>query len=290
MLLLSYPGARAELHHMFQVVLCGGGRVGAEEVPVETEQCHVIAAANLRTMDALLLFLIATVASFIGSVQAGLVNTAVLAHTIQRGPQAGRRMAVGGAIPEFIYAAVAFEFASLVVRWLGLDPAGIGLVVGCVLIGIGLYFTLVFKPRFEVDEVLIKASGVRKGLVLGLLNPQLLLFWCGVKLSLSSFGVDEEGWLELLAFALGAFFGALVLLLQLVKLGRKAVEKLKPSTLRWMFRAVGILLILSGVVGIIRTRQPVDAAPPASSRSAPHTAPPAHATLWARGRCVAFPC
>ena len=263
------------------------GRIGSEEIPVETKPCHVVAAANLRTMDALLLFLIATVASFIGSVQAGLVNTAVLAHTIQRGTQAGRRMAIGGAIPEFIYAAVAFEFASLVVHWLGLDPAGIGLLVGCVLIAIGLYFTLVFKPRFEVDEVQIKASGVRKGLVLGLLNPQLLLFWCGVKLSLSSFGVDDEGWLELLAFAFGAFVGALILLLQLVKLGRKAVEKLKPSTLRWMFRAVGILLVLSGAVGIIRSRPTTSEAPPASSRSALRTAPPTHAMWWADGPCVA---
>ena len=45
-------------------------------------------------VDALYTFVIATVASFIGSLQAGLVNTAVLAHTIQRGRDAGRRMAV----------------------------------------------------------------------------------------------------------------------------------------------------------------------------------------------------
>ena len=54
-----------------------------------------------------MLFLIAAVASFVGSLQAGLVNTAVLAHTIQRGPEAGRRMAVGGSLPELLYAGVA---------------------------------------------------------------------------------------------------------------------------------------------------------------------------------------
>ncbi len=235
-----------------------------------------------------MLFLIAAVASFVGSLQAGLVNTAVLAHTIQRGPEAGRRMAVGGSLPELLYAGVAFQFAAWVLHRLGLNSAGIGLLVGSILIAIGLYFLVLFKPRFDAEAVKVKASGVRKGLLLGLANPQLLLFWCGVKLSLSSFGVDEEGWLELIAFSLGAFCGALILLLQLVKLGRRAVEKLKPRTLRWMFRAVGIVLVVSGIIGIIRTRRPASEADPTASRNALRTERPAHAGPWVHGlRAVA---
>ena len=63
--------------------------------------------ATLPIVEILLLFIIATVASFIGSLQAGLVNTAVLAHTVQRGPEAGRRLAIGGSIPEVLYAGAA---------------------------------------------------------------------------------------------------------------------------------------------------------------------------------------
>lgn len=205
-------------------------------------------------MEALLLFVIATVASFVGSLQAGLVNTAVLAHTIQRGPEAGRRMAIGGALPELLYAGIAFQFAAWILHWLGLDSAGVGLLVGSILIAIGSYFLFAFKPRSAIDEVRLKASGVRKGLAIGLLNPQLLLFWCGVKLSLSSFGVEGEGWPELIAFSSGAFTGAIILLLQLVRLGRRAQEKLNPRTLRRMFRVVGLLLVVSGIYGIVRTR------------------------------------
>ena len=255
--------AKAELIDVVKEVRSRLGGIWPEEIPVEAKQCHVQQAANLRTVEALVLFIIATVASFIGSLQAGLVNTAVLAHTVQRGHEAGRRMAIGGSLPELIYAAMAFEFATLLLRWLGLSPADIGLLVGAILIAIGLYFSLLFKPRFAMDEMQLKASGVRKGLLIGLLNPQLLLFWCGVKLSLSSFGVDGEGWLDLIAFAMGAFVGALVLLLQLVRLGRRALEKLQPRTLRWMFRAVGILLVISGLVGILRTRPVAD--PPSSA-------------------------
>lgn len=204
-------------------------------------------------MDALLLFFIATAASFIGSLQAGLVNTAVLAHTIQRGRDAGRRMAIGGALPELLYAALAFQFATWALNGLGLDHRGIALLVGSILIGIGIYFFFFFKPTFELESVPLKASGVRKGLVLGLLNPQLILFWCGVRLSLSSFGIEGNGMLELVAFAIGAFVGSLILLLQLVKLGRKAVETWKPATLLLLFRSVGALLVISGLIGIVRS-------------------------------------
>ena len=203
-------------------------------------------------MDALFLFVIATVASFIGSLQAGIVNTAVLAHTIQRGRDAGRRMAIGGALPELIYAALAFQFATWAVQWMGLGFSGIAVLVGSLLIVIGIYFAFLFKPGFDVRTIPVKASGIRKGLLLGLMNPQLILFWCGVRLSITSFGITGRGLLELAAFSIGAFAGAIILLFQLVELGRKAVETWKPTTMLWLFRSVGALLILSGIVSILR--------------------------------------
>jgi threonine/homoserine/homoserine lactone efflux protein len=212
----------------------------------------VTKAANLREVDAFLIFLVAAVASIIGSLQAGVVNTAVLAHTIQRGPEAGRRMAIGGSIPEFIYAAIAFQSATWLLDWLGLDRHGVAVLVGCVLAAIGLYFLFLFNPRFDLENVNAKATGLRKGLVLGLLNPQLLLFWCGIRLSLTSFGFQAKALLDLAAFATGAFVGALVLLMLLVKLGRRALEKWQPSTLLLLFRSVGAVLVITGAISILR--------------------------------------
>jgi threonine/homoserine/homoserine lactone efflux protein len=203
-------------------------------------------------MDAILIFFITTVASIVGSLQAGIVNTAVLAHTVKRGPEAGRRMALGGSIPEFIYAALAFQFASWLLDALGLGPQGVAWLVGGILIALGLYFVLLFKPVFDLDQVNVKASGVRKGFLLGMLNPQLILFWSGVRLTLGSFGITGSGWLEMCAFGLGAFTGALLLLLQLVRLGRRAVEKWEPRRLMLLFRAVGAVLVVSGLVAIVR--------------------------------------
>ena len=202
-------------------------------------------------MDALLIFFITTAASVIGSLQAGIVNTAVLAHTVKRGPEAGRRMALGGSIPEFIYAALAFHFASWLLDTLGLDTKGVTILVGSVLIILGLYFAFLFKPTFVLDRVNVKATGVRKGFLLGMLNPQLIIFWSGVRLMLDTLGITRFGWIETIAFGLGAFTGALVLLLQLVRLGRRALEKWRPSTLLLLFRVVGGALVLSGAIMIM---------------------------------------
>ena len=108
------------------------------------------------------------------------------------------------------------------------------------------------KPRFDPAQMEVKATGVRRGLVLGLANPQLVLFWCGVVLALHAYGIKGQGLLGMAAFALGAFTGAIILLFQLVKLGQHAVERLRPERLRLLFRAVGVLLLVSGAVAILR--------------------------------------
>ena len=81
----------------------------------------------------------------------------------------------------------------------------------------------------------------------------MLLFWCGVVLALHAYGLKSAGFLGVIAFAAGAFSGALILLFQLVKLGNRAVERLRPERLRLMFRLVGAVLVLSGAVAVLRT-------------------------------------
>ncbi len=202
----------------------------------------------------MLYFLLAAVASFIGSLQAGVVNTAVLAHTVKWGRTAGRRMAVGGSIPELLYAAVAFWGAGRLVVLLDMGARGITTVVASILLALGLYFVFFFRPRPAAPGEDKLAGDLWRGGLLGLANPQLLLFWCGVKLLFVSLGLTGEGVAQLVAFALGAFAGALVLLLVLVRLGVRAQERLSPAGLRRLFRAVGLLLLASGCYGLLRAQ------------------------------------
>lgn len=205
-------------------------------------------------MGTLLFFLAAVSASFIGSLQAGVVNTAVLAHTVKWGRHAGRRMAIGGSIPEFIYAGFAFLAAGWLVETLGIGTTGITLVVSAILLLLGIYFTFLHRPKPAAPGEDKLTGDLRRGILLGMANPQLLLFWCGVKLMLVSFGMTSDALRDLLAFAIGAFVGAIILLMILVRLGVKAQEKLSPNGLRVLFRSIGALLLASGCYGLLRAK------------------------------------
>ena len=204
-------------------------------------------------LHATILFLFTTVVSFIGSVQAGLVNTAVLATTVRHGRTSGRRMAFGGAIPEFVHAGIAYIFAGWVQEWLGADRHTITLIASGILIILGIYFLFFFRPHVPVVEgTTPKSRGFRKGLLLGLANPQLLLFWCGIRLSVDAMGLNVAGAWGFLAFAGGATFGAIILLLILVRLGTKLTERFAPDRLRWLFRLVGGVLLALGLFGFLQ--------------------------------------
>ncbi len=205
-------------------------------------------------MDVLSLFLVATAASFIGSLQAGVVNTAVLAHTIKWGRLAGRRMALGGAVPEFVYAGVAFLGAGWLVQVLGMGTMGITLVVASILLLLGLYFLFFYHPKQAAIGEDKLTGDLRRGLLLGFANPQLLLFWCGVRLMVVSWGMDGSSMVELLGFATGAFVGAIVLLMILVRMGVRAQERLTPIGLRRLFRSIGAVLVISGAYALLRSQ------------------------------------
>ncbi len=199
-------------------------------------------------MDALLVFAIATVASFIGSLQAGLVNTAALAATLRNGTASGMRTAWGGCIPEFLYAAVAYVAADQVLAWTEGFGGTVERVAGGVMIALGIYFIFFLRPFPSARELEEKRTGFLNGLLLGLMNPQLLLFWCGVRLAVEGFGVDVHGWPAIVAFGLGAFAGAMTLLVLLVRLGRRMQGKLGSKVLHNIFRAVGAVLVVIGAV------------------------------------------
>lgn len=199
------------------------------------------------------ILLIATVASFIGSLQAGLVNTAVLNITLRSGRRAGREMAWGGSVPEFLYAAVAFQVGELLLDGNAVLRSTLERIAGTVLFALGVYLIFWLKPfSAQVDEG-EGGGGFWKGVLVGLMNPQLLVFWCGVRLGLETFGVQARGWKDMVAFGSGAFLGALVLLMILVRVGSKLHAWLKPGTLRTLFRVLGATLVVLGVWAWVRS-------------------------------------
>ncbi len=197
-------------------------------------------------MEALLALLVATVASFIGSLQAGLVNTAVLAAALRHNASIARNTALGGALPEILYAGVAFLAADRVLAFTSRLGITAGTITGVVLVVLGLYFMLFMRPVHGGAE-LPKRSGFGRGLLLGLMNPQLALFWCGVRLGMEAMGLQLHGWQALVGFSLGAFIGAMILLLLLIRLGGHMRERMTGKALGRVFRALGVVLVVAGV-------------------------------------------
>lgn len=197
-------------------------------------------------MDFLLALVVAAVASFIGSLQAGLVNTAVLAATLRHGRAVARSTALGGSLPEILFAGLAFLAANEVLayteQW-GITP---GHISGAVMVGLGLYIAIFMRP-FHIQEEAEVRSGFRRGLLLGLMNPQLALFWCGVRLGMEALGLQVHGWGALAGFSMGAFIGAMALLLLLIRLGSRMRKRMADKALTRLFRALGVVLVLAGL-------------------------------------------
>lgn len=197
-------------------------------------------------MDVLLAFAVAAVASFVGSLQAGLVNTAVLAATFRHGAAVARSTAWGGALPELLYSGIAFVAANRILAFTGRFHISPERITAVVLVGLGLYIAFGMKP-FHIKEEPDVRSGFRRGLLLGLMNPQLALFWCGIRLGSETLGISLHGFGALAGFSLGAFIGAMALLLLLIRLGGHMRERMADKTLLRLFRSLGVVLVLAGI-------------------------------------------
>ncbi|MBP6389365.1 MAG: LysE family transporter [Flavobacteriales bacterium] len=210
-------------------------------------------------MTVLLVFLVASVASFIGSLQAGLVNTAVLAASLSKGEYAGRMTAWGGALPELLYAGLAVllvERSMDKVPWLTTHAP---FIAGILLVGLGAYF-LIWPPfSISTPEPAASSASFGRGVMWGLMNPQLLLFWLGIAASLRAYMPEAVGPGAMVAFALGAFAGALVLLLLLVRFARTLQHRLDAVRLRRLFRLIGLALLIAGLWTAMKAVPPIAA-------------------------------
>lgn len=165
-----------------------------------------------------------------------------------------RWLALGGALPEFLYAAIAIWGS----HWLGqITQAGQyldwAIVVIFLVMGIRLIRT---KPQTIPTEEGEKNSALPfwQGLGLGLLNPQLPLFWLSIlvwyKMSL---GLEVDSSISSAAFVLGTGMGAFCLLLGWVEICRRyqnrvlAFSQKHPPEI-W----IGAFFVVLAVIQIIK--------------------------------------
>ncbi|MEZ4900530.1 MAG: LysE family transporter [Spirosomataceae bacterium] len=196
-----------------------------------------------------LIFVVTAVISFVGSIQLGPVNLTVIQSVLRRNLQAGLWVAVGGSLPEMLYAGVAI-WAGMWLKthqtvWLILEWSAVP-----VLLGIGL--VTFFTPGSSMTLSKINnpsSASMAKGFLVGMLNPQLFPYWLVMLLQFSNYDLLRVQTItEQMAFVAGTAVGALFLLIGVAILSFRFRERLMEQISRWSInRFLGVLFVLLAV-------------------------------------------
>ena len=190
----------------------------------------------------LFIFLISCLLSFLGSLQPGPVNLAVVASSILHSRMKAILIALGGSLPEFGYALLAF-YTSSYLHFAASISAYIQLGIALLLVVFGMML-FVSKQADQLINVLVKRPFI-SGLSLAIFNPQLYLFWLAMftYLQAKNYLIQLDNYSAFAASA-GAFTGAIILHLLLIS-GSKLVNM--QSFKHYANKIAGFVLIACGL-------------------------------------------
>lgn len=204
-------------------------------------------------LSILAIFLASCFVSFIGSLQLGPVNLYVVNSTLNFDKKTALAVAIGGAIPEFVYCSLAVYTGDLIQKSELLNYT-FKIVFIILLLTIALVY---FTKKISTDTISnIKKpilvsyyQSASKGLALAMFNPQLFPFWVFVKIYFDSFNLlTIRTELHRFSFILGAGLGAFILLATIITL----VSKYKATIFIYMnnkyyYKILSILFLLIAI-------------------------------------------
>lgn len=200
-------------------------------------------------MQLLQTFLMAFIFSFLGSIPPGTLNLTILRLGIEHKMNIAWRFALAAALVEYPYAWLALLFED----WITSSPAVISnfkLISAIVMITFGVLTIRTASKPVKNGET-VRESGFRKGLILSILNPLALPFWIGITAYLKSQGwINLSGAAEIHSYLLGISLGALMLLISVAYLARKATAFFS-SQAKVKF-IPGIVLLALGLYALVQ--------------------------------------
>lgn len=200
-----------------------------------------------------LIFIATTAISFAGSIQLGMVNLTVIQSVLRRNLKEGLWVALGGSLPEMLYATAAIWAGMWLEKhqsvWNVLEWSAVP-----VLLGIGIVTFQTPNRSIDIERQTNQSFSWAKGFIMGLLNPQLFPYWLLMLVQFTNYDVLRVQTLpDRIAFIIGTAVGALVLLVILAYLTHRfkdwLLHKMKKGNTN---RFLGILFMLLALGQLVK--------------------------------------
>lgn len=200
-------------------------------------------------MEALGAFGIAFFFSFIGTIPPGTLNLSIIQMGLEHRVQQAWRFSLAACIIEYFYAWAAVAFENFITSSSAIEE-NFELITGIVMLTLGvLSLVTARKPSPLVKK--FHASGFRKGIILGILNPLALPFWVAMTAYIrSQRWASIDSTISLHAYLFGIALGGFALLMLLFFLARKVVVYFEGNS--FVNKIPGVTLLILGCYALIK--------------------------------------
>lgn len=204
-------------------------------------------------MQALLYFLLATVISYLASVQLGPVNLRVIQCTVQFNKAYALRVGFGGCVPELFYTALAFFITELISPE-QFEQAWMHFITLPVFLFLAITNLRKKHTPAEIsDTPPSHRKGFWEGFVLASLNPQLITFWLLIIAFLKTKNLlVDVTWIEKGAFIIGSATGAFLLQLSFILVAGRYKEWILKKAGKSFNKIIGGLFLLLALVDAVK--------------------------------------
>jgi threonine/homoserine/homoserine lactone efflux protein len=196
-------------------------------------------------------FLLSFAISFVGSIQPGPVNLAVLSSSLQQKYGNAIFVAMGGSWPEFVFCFIALKASTYIIQW---EQYFVYFQVLMILL---LLITAIYLWLSKTN--ITAKSTSKKGFILGsflaIINPQLILFWTTIITYIhinNLFNINLfENNKTLMFFAAGASFGAFALHLLLIYVSKVYINLSVNSFFKFTDKTIAIIFVILAIIQTI---------------------------------------
>ncbi len=198
-------------------------------------------------MEIILFFIAGLSIAFIGALPLGTVNLAVINSSISKKNKSVKRISYAAGISEVVIALFAYTYGKGILTIIK-NQFFLQYAMVFVLFGLGVYFLL--KKKDTQKKIKIKVSDFGKGILLGLANPSVWVYWIVAISLLESEIITQYGYtfrlVHLIIFFIAIYLGKIFALFMYGKIGRN-LNKKNP----YKNTIIGSLLILTATIQLI---------------------------------------